>query len=82
MQKLIDWNKNQNKKPLIVWGARQVGETYLIKDIFAETYYKNNIAKTISWFKTNDLFAHLQRLRGLLKFLILISVDFILCKVN
>ena len=26
----------------MVWGARQVGKTYLIKDIFAETYYKDN----------------------------------------
>lgn len=42
LQNLIDWNKNQKRKPLIVWGARQVGKTYLIKNIFAETYYKNN----------------------------------------
>ncbi|MBQ6708992.1 MAG: ATP-binding protein [Clostridia bacterium] len=42
LQKLIDWNNNKRKKPLIVWGARQVGKTYLIKDIFAKTYYKNN----------------------------------------
>ena len=41
-QKLIDWNNNKRKKPLIVWGARQVGKTYLIRDIFAETFYKNN----------------------------------------
>lgn len=41
-QKLIDWNSNKRKKPLIIWGARQVGKTYLIRDIFAETFYKNN----------------------------------------
>lgn len=41
-QKLIEWNCNNRKKPLIVWGARQVGKTYLVKDIFAETYYKDN----------------------------------------
>lgn len=41
-QKLIEWNNNKRKKPLIVWGARQVGKTYLIKNIFAETYYKDN----------------------------------------
>ena len=41
-KKLIEWNNNPRKKPLIVWGARQVGKTYLIKNIFAETYYKNN----------------------------------------
>ena len=41
-QKLIEWNNNKRRKPLIVWGARQVGKTYLIRDIFAETYYKDN----------------------------------------
>lgn len=40
-KKLIEWNNNKRKKPLIVWGARQVGKTYLVKDIFAETYYKD-----------------------------------------
>lgn len=42
LQDLIEWNNNKRRKPLIVWGARQVGKTYLIKDIFAETYYKNH----------------------------------------
>lgn len=42
LQKLIDWNNNKRRKPLIVWGARQVGKTYLVQDIFAETYYKDN----------------------------------------
>ena len=39
---LIEWNKGEERKPLIVWGARQVGKTYLILEIFAKTYYKNN----------------------------------------
>lgn len=42
LQKLINWNNNKRKKPLIVWGARQVGKTYLVQEIFAKTYYKNN----------------------------------------
>lgn len=41
-QQLTDWNNNKSRKPLIVWGARRVGKTYLVKDIFAETYYQNN----------------------------------------
>ena len=40
LQDLVEWNKNKRRKPLIVWGARQVGKTYLIKEIFAQTYYK------------------------------------------
>lgn len=42
LQKLIDWNNHKRRKPLMVWGARQVGKTYLIRELFAETYYKNN----------------------------------------
>ena len=42
LQELIVWNESKRKKPLIVWGARQVGKTYLIQKIFAETYYKNS----------------------------------------
>jgi len=42
LQNLIDWHNNKRRKPLIVWGARQVGKTYLIKDIFAEKFYKGN----------------------------------------
>lgn len=42
MQELIRWNEKKRRKPLVVWGARQVGKTYLIKDLFAEEYYKGN----------------------------------------
>lgn len=40
LQDLVEWNKNKRRKPLIVWGARQVGKTYLIKEFFAQIYYK------------------------------------------
>lgn len=39
---LEDWLFNKNRKPLMVWGARQVGKSYLIKNLFAERYFKNN----------------------------------------
>ena len=39
---LTKWNARKNRKPLIVWGARQVGKTYLVKDIFADEYYSNS----------------------------------------
>ena len=42
LQKLVDWNNNKRKKPLIIWGARQVGKTYLVEELFAKAYYKNN----------------------------------------
>ena len=39
LQDLIDWSNDPMRKPLIVWGARQVGKTYLIEDLFAKVYY-------------------------------------------
>ena len=42
LQKLIAWNENKRRKPLIVWGARQVGKTYLVHEIFAKSYYKDS----------------------------------------
>lgn len=39
---LIKWKDNHKRKPLIVWGARQVGKTYLIKEMFAKKFYKND----------------------------------------
>jgi hypothetical protein len=40
--KLTDWKKSINRKPLIVQGARQVGKTYLIK-AFGKKEYSNII---------------------------------------
>ena len=42
LQELLKWKDNERRKPLIVWGARQVGKTYLVRDIFAENCYKDN----------------------------------------
>ncbi|MCL2756927.1 MAG: AAA family ATPase [Coriobacteriia bacterium] len=43
--KLHQWNKNPQKKPLMVIGARQVGKTYTVDEFcrqnFAEYYYFN-----------------------------------------
>ena len=40
MDKLIDWKKRANRKPLILKGARQVGKTYILKE-FGEENYEN-----------------------------------------
>lgn len=42
LSKLVKWKDNSRRKPLVVWGARQVGKTYLIKEIFAKEFYKDN----------------------------------------
>ena len=40
IEKLIKWKNNKNKKPLIIRGARQVGKTWLMREL-GEKYYKN-----------------------------------------
>ena len=39
MRDLIQWKDHPRRKPLMLWGARQAGKTYLLRDLFAETYY-------------------------------------------
>ena len=41
LSKLIDWKFDETRKPLMVWGARQVGKTYLIEELFAKKYFTN-----------------------------------------
>lgn len=41
LKQIVDWSESRTK-PLVVYGARQIGKTYLIKNIFAERYYKGN----------------------------------------
>ncbi len=41
IDQLLAWKNDPRRKPLMVWGARQVGKTYLIKNLFADVYFKN-----------------------------------------
>ncbi|MBO7596869.1 MAG: AAA family ATPase, partial [Bacteroidales bacterium] len=41
VNELLKWYKSKRRKPLIVWGARQVGKSYLVKDLFAKRYFKD-----------------------------------------
>jgi Predicted ATPase (AAA+ superfamily) len=42
IKQLKDWKLNQNKKPLIFYGARQVGKTYLLQE-FGKTEYRQMV---------------------------------------
>lgn len=42
MNDLVRWMNRERRKPLILWGGRQTGKSYLVKDMFAETYYKSS----------------------------------------
>ena len=39
---MMNWYKDPLRKPLIIWGARQVGKTYLIKELFLPEF-KNGL---------------------------------------
>lgn len=56
IEKLIEWKENPNRKPLVLWGARQVGKTWLLKE-FGKTCFENVLY--ISFYnnkKDSDLF--------------------------
>ncbi|MDR3244596.1 MAG: ATP-binding protein [Elusimicrobiota bacterium] len=42
MQELIKWKNKENHKPLVLYGARQVGKTWLAKT-FGQEQYKNTV---------------------------------------
>lgn len=42
MEELIEWKNKINKLPLILYGARQVGKTYILKE-FAQKYYADYV---------------------------------------
>ncbi len=41
LSNLEEWLNDSFRKPLMVWGARQVGKSYLIKELFAPRYFKD-----------------------------------------
>lgn len=41
LTKLIEWKESEERKPLILDGARQVGKTYLVREVFGADYYEN-----------------------------------------
>ena len=42
LESLENWKKSDNRKPMVLWGARQVGKTWLMKE-FGFTYYSDTI---------------------------------------
>ncbi len=42
---MIEWNEDSDRKSLIAMGVRQVDKTYLIKNLFAEQFYKDKYVR-------------------------------------
>lgn len=45
LSKLIDWKDDPHRKPLMIWGARQVGKSYLVEELFAKVYFPERYLK-------------------------------------
>lgn len=43
MQELVAWREmKKNRMPLLLYGVRQVGKTYILRE-FGDRYYKNSL---------------------------------------
>ena len=45
LSKLEEWIQKPDRKPLMVWGARQVGKSYLVEELFAKKFFKDRYLK-------------------------------------
>ena len=41
LETIVEWKDDPLRKPLMIWGARQVGKSYLVEELFAKKYYKD-----------------------------------------
>ncbi len=51
MKDLVAWKNSKNRKPLLLYGARKVGKTYLVKE-FGQKYFQDTIYIN---FETNNI---------------------------
>lgn len=58
MEQLVAWKESSRRKPLILWGARQVGKTWLMK-AFGEEYFSNTVY--ISFYNNQRIAAIFER---------------------
>lgn len=42
MDKMLSWKESRHRKPLLLWGARQVGKTWIMKE-FGRLHYENTV---------------------------------------
>jgi len=45
LSKLEEWIQKPDRKPLMVWGARQVGKSYLVEELYAKKFLKDRYLK-------------------------------------
>ncbi len=75
---LVRWKEDSERKPLIVYGARRVGKTWLVKE-FGEKYYQNTVYVNFAdWPELKELFEVNKDPRRILELLSIITGERIL----
>ncbi len=52
LEELLNWKDAEKRKPILLDGARQVGKSYLLKELFGKAYFDN--VHTIDFLKSPD----------------------------
>ena len=56
--KLIEWKTRENKKPLVIKGARQIGKTWIVKEFGKNEYKEFVYVNCDSNERVRELFEH------------------------
>ena len=57
MNDLLRWKRDDNRRPLLIYGAKQVGKTYTVLDFASREY------KTCAYFNSENNFELLEMLK-------------------
>ena len=68
LQKLLEWYKSEHRKPLILYGARQVGKTTLVQH-FAQQHVKRFYYFNLEDIQVQREFQHIRTVRDFLRFI-------------
>ncbi len=75
IKNLINWISDPKRKPLMIWGARQVGKSYLIEELFAKVYFKDRYLR-IDCSDDNDFVDFVEKNNNLAKVLEYIELNY------
>ncbi len=75
LEKLIEWMNETDRKPLMIWGARQVGKSYLVEELFAKVFFKGKYLK-IDLSDDNDFVSFIEENDNLTKTLEYIELHY------
>ena len=75
IKELENWLNSKRRKPLIVWGARQVGKTYLLLELFAKEKFKNSYVY-VDFKKDDDICSYCEETADAEKIIQFLSLRF------